>query len=337
MSLEKIIFMKLQRKEFAASVELSKRDSVNSNEGPGYSLFETAKNQLSRSASKNFGFFDNQGEHKQLQGLLKSYQENSIDFASFANKAGEQLQIQLELSETPFTAVLLFAQETILGQEHIYILWLPTSEVIQTGPNLEPYTSEIIEPNKVQYALRLNLDEWDDDESNKYLTILSSRGTKDIAEAFLRFNNFSEGIDTKKQTTEFLDIIDAYGKELDEEQSKEMKTIVIDYCVDQDKIGSPVALDEVSELVSQNEPTKFIEYVHTKQEQPQAELHTDRAALRKYMRFSGRDNSLSISFSAGRYGDDITYDPASDSLIIKKLPKNLKSQFSRYGNKQSDE
>ncbi len=98
-----------------------------------------------------------------------------------------------------------------------------------------------------------------------------------------------------------------------------------------------MVVEQVSELVNQNEPSQFVEYVNAHQEQPEAELHTDRSALRKYMRFSGRDTTLSISFSAGRFGDDITYEPSNDSLVINKLPKNLKSQFSRFGRKNSNQ
>jgi nucleoid-associated protein len=51
------------------------------------------------------------------------------------------------------------------------------------------------------------------------------------------------------------------------------------------------------------------------------------------MRYFGRDNSLSISFSAERFGQDIQYDPAESSLKIAKLPKSLKAQLSNHFDK----
>lgn len=334
MALEKIALVKLQRSDFAGPVKLQKRSDLNANDGAIFSLFETAKHQLNRSASKRFGFFDDSAEHKQFQGLLKSQQEETIDFLSFANKSAEQLQIQLELSETPFTSAFIFAQESLLGQNYLYLLWLPTADVIQTGPDLAPYNAEIIEPSKVQFALRIHIEGWLEADSPKYLTQIASRGSKDLSDAFVRFSNFSEGIDLKQQTTEFLDIVDRFSEEMPEEKAKTMKTAVMEYCVEQDKIGAPVVLDDISEQLDTEAPQKFTEFVTAKQEVPEKEILTDRSSLKKYMRYSGRDNSLSISFSAERYGSDITYDPTTSSLQINKLPKSLKVQLSGFAEKK---
>ncbi|CAA0078964.1 Nucleoid-associated protein YejK [BD1-7 clade bacterium] len=335
MALEKIILLKLQRSEFAGPVNKQQRSELNAADGPIYSLFETAKHQLNKSASKRFGFFDDNAEHKQLIGLLTNWQSETLDLPAMANKAAEQLQIQLELAETPFTATLLFAQESLLGQNYFYLLWLPTSEIIQVGGELEPYVSESIEPTKLQFALRLHIDEWQSSGSPKYLTQLLNRGSKDLAEAFERFSSFTEGLDLKQQTAEFIDIIESYSADMPEEDSKQFKTQVLDYCVDQDKVGNPVKVDELSEAIDQEAPQKFAEFVVKHQEQPEKEIYTDRSSLKKYMRFSGRDNSLSISFNAERFGSDITYEPASGTLSISQLPKSLRTQLSGYADKKA--
>lgn len=335
MALEKIVLVKLKRAEFAGPVTLDKRAALNANDGVIYSLFETAKHQMNRSANKRFGFFDDMAEHKQFIGLLKSEQEENIDFLSFANKACEQLQVQLETAETPFTTALLFAKESLLGQDYLYILWLQTSDIIQIGPDLEPYTSESIEPSKVPFALRIHLNGWQEADSPKYLTQIVSRGSKDLTDAFNRFSNFSEGIDLKQQTTEFLDIVDSFSEELPEEKAKSVKAQIVEYCVEKDKIGEPVVLADISEQLDQHEPKKFTEFVTAKQETPNDEILTDRSSLKKYMRYSGRDNSLSISFSAERFGEDITYDPTRGTLSINALPKSLRAQLSGFANKDS--
>ena len=72
MALEKIVLVKLKRAEFAGPVTLDKRSALNANDGAIYSLFETAKKQMNRSANKRFGFFDESAEHKQFIGLLQS-------------------------------------------------------------------------------------------------------------------------------------------------------------------------------------------------------------------------------------------------------------------------
>lgn len=336
MALEQIVLVKLKRSEFAGPITLDKRSSLNENDGAIYSLFETAKQQLNRSAQKRFGFFDEAAEHKQFIGLLNSLENNSIDFLSFANKSAEQLQVQMETADTPFTAAFIFAQESLLGQNYLYLLWLPTTDIIQTGPDLAPYNSEQIDAAKLPFALRIHLDGLKEKSSPKYLTQITSRGSKDLTDAFNRFSNFTEGVDLKQQTTEFLSIVDKFSEDLPEEKSKQVKTQIIDYCVEKDKIGEPVLLEDISTQLDQHEPKKFTSFVTGEQKTPELEILTDRSSLKKYMRYSGRDNTLSISFSAERYGEDITYDPTTGSLNIHQLPKSLKVQLSGFANKIDD-
>lgn len=333
MSLENAVLLKIQRSEFSGPIQCHKPSKLSATDGVIYSLFEQAKQQMNRSAAKRFGFFDNESENKQIMGLINNWQAKSINFLSFANKSTEYLQQQFEESETPFSASLIFAEESLLGQHYLYCFWLPMVEVIQAGEDLEPYRSESIEASKIQYGIRLHLDEWQSGDSPKYLTMLASKGNKDLGEAFKRFGNFSEGIDLGKQTDEFLQIVDNFSEELPEEQAHSMKAAVIEYCVEQDKVGNPVILEDISEQIDKNSPAKFAEYVTSKQDIPQKELHTDRQSLKRYMRYFGRDHSLSISFSAERFGKDITYNPAGGSLSINKLPKNLKVQLSGYAEK----
>ena len=333
MSLKNALLIKLQRSDFSGPVECRKRSSLNAADGPIFSLFEQAKQQMNRSSAKRFGFFDSASEHQQITGLINNWQAGSIDFLAFANKTAEYLQQQLDESETPFSASLVFAEESLLGQHYLYCLWLPMIEIIQAGDDLEPYRSEYIEPAKIQYGLRLHLDEWQSGDSPKYLTLLASRGNKDLGEAFKRFANFSEGIDLGRQTEEFLQIVESFSDELPEEQARSVKAAVIDYCIEQDKVGNPVVLDDISEQLDTESPHKFAEYVTSKQDIPQKEIHTDRQSLKRYMRYFGRDHSLSISFSAERFGQDINYNPVSGSLAIHKLPKNLKAQLSGYAEK----
>ena len=333
MALEHIVLQRLSRSEYNGPIEVKSRSEENAVDGVAYSIFEQAKQQFNRSASKRFGFFDAEAENKQLIGLINNWQAEQINFASFSAKALLCLQQLLDFSETPFNATLLFAHETLLGQHYLYCLWLPMAEVILTGDDLEPYRTEAVEAHKVHYGLRLHLDAWKDEDSPKYLTQIASRGSKDLAEAFTGFSNFKEGVDLGEQTKEFLQIIEEYADEMPEDEGRQMKTLVLDYCVERDKVGSPVLLDEISEQISDEKPQQFAEFVTAKQHNPDKEIYTDRASLKRYMRYFGRDTSMSISFSAERFGKDITYDPASGSLRIHQLPKSLKVQLSGHHDK----
>jgi nucleoid-associated protein len=332
MPLQDAVLIKLSRRDFAGSVTIYPAKSALPADGPVYSLFEQAKQGLNKSAQKRFGFFDPEAENKQLVGLLHSWQDKGIDFISFANKAGLFLQQMLEQGDTPFEYAVMVAHETVLEQNYLYAMALPMKEMMQLNGELEPVYTEVIDSARLSFALRLHLEQYADG-SPKFLTQLAPKGAKDLNDSFHAFSAFKEGIDIKAQTEEFIHIVDAYTDELDDESQKDMKTQIMSYCVDQDAVGLPVQLNELSEQLDDAAPEKFAEYVATNQQSPSPEVHTDRSALKRYMRYFGRDNSISINFSSERLGSDIFYQPSTGSLRIDNVPKSLKKQLAGFADK----
>ncbi len=332
MPLQDAALVRINRGDFAGAVEIKPSPQALDIEGPVYSLFEQAKQGLNKSAQKRFGFFDPEAEHKQLIGLINNWQEEQIDFLSFANKAALHLQQQLETADTPLDLTVVFAHESVLEQHYLYVLAVPMKEMMQLNGELEPFYTNVVDSARLSYAFRLHIEQYAD-ASPKYLTQVAAKGAKDITESFNAFSNFKEGIDVKAQTEEFINIVDGYAKELDEETEKQVKTQIMEYCVEQDQIGLPVMLEDISEQLDEEAPQKFLEYVTANQQSENREVHTDRAMLKRYMRYFGRDNSLSINFSSERLGNDIFYVPDAGSLRIENLPKALKKQLAGFTNK----
>jgi len=332
MPLKDAVLVKLSRSDFAGPVNIKTCPETLPVEGPIFSLFEQAKQGLNKSAQKRFGFFDTEAENKQLVGLMNNWQAEQMSFLSFANKSAAFLQQQLDTSDTPFEYSVIFAHESVLEQHYLYVLAVPMKEMLQTTDTLEPMYVEVIDSAKLSYALRLHLEQFTDG-SPKYLTQIAAKGAKDINDSFNAFSTFKEGIDVKAETEEFIQIVEGYTKELDEEAQKDVKTQIMEYCVEQDQIGVPVLLDELSEQLDEEAPAKFAEYVSANQQQAKKEIHTDRAQLKRYMRYFGRDNSLSINFSSERLGNDIFYSPDAGSLRIENVPKALKKQLAGFSDK----
>lgn len=338
MALQHILLQKLQRTQHNGDITLHSREQSNRSDGPVYSLFEQARNAMQRSAAKQIGSFDHSSEHGQLIGLINNWQAGSIDFTGFAKRAAQLLQQQLMPTEEPFTAMLLVALETLAGQHYLHLLWLPEQDIITTGSDLEPIAGRMIAADKITYGLNLNLSEWQQDgDASTCLTLLSSRGNKPFSEAFIRFAAFTQRVDSPRQTSEFLAIVDRFSEQLPAEQSQPVKASILDYCVSQDKIGQPVSVKALSARLNEQQPEQFIHFVSEQQQTPQDTVYTHRPSLKRYMRYFGRDHSMSISFSAERIDQDILYDAASGTLHIKKLPKNLKQQLSSAEKDTQDE
>lgn len=335
MALTDVMMQKLERSQYNGDIQILSRSQANAVDGPIYSIFEQARNAFLRNANKQVGTFDSAGEHQQIMALIMNWQQEQIDFAGLSKRLISLLQQQLLPSEEPFTGIIISAIETIAEQQYLSIFWLSEVDVISYTADLEPLSSRMIAAEKVQYGLRLQLDDWQSEEpSTTYLHSLCSRGNKAFSEAFLRFSNFSQRIDNQKQTEDFLQLVENYSQTLEDEQSRPMRSAILDYCIAQDKIGQPIEIEQLSEHINEKEPQHFAQYAE--QQNSNDTVYTHRQSLKRYMRYFGRDSSLSISFSAERMEQDIIYDPMSSSLTIKKLPKSLKQQLTGFGSSNAD-
>ena len=337
MPLNHCILHKIERTAPGGDITTELRSEENSSSGPVFSLFEQLKHSFQRSSQKQFGHFDQTLEDNPLPAWIKEQQEEKIAFTSFSQRYVEDLKIKLDDSEDAFSAHILIAQETVMEQSLFYIFWINHVESIYIDSNGDVANTRYIDTKKVSFAIKLNLAEWLEENSPKYLSMIVSKGDKVLTDAFSRSIGFGTGVDTVKETTSFLAIVDQFTETLPEEKAVETKTKVLDYCVEQDKLGEPVVFEEISQQINESAPMEFSSFVTDKQEIPTPTLNTDRGSLKRYMRFFGRDKNMSISFSSDLFGEHISYEPNSGRLTINTVPKSLKQQLIKHNSPASEE
>jgi nucleoid-associated protein len=106
------------------------------------------------------------------------------------------------------------------------------------------------------------------------------------------------------------------------------KTLV-DYASSQAKLGEPMGLEELSELIDEERPKAFYDHIRNKDYGLSPEIPADKRTLNQFRRFTGRAEGLSISFEAHLLGSKIEYDEEAGTLIIKGLPTSLTDQLKR--------
>ena len=90
-----------------------------------------------------------------------------------------------------------------------------------------------------------------------------------------------------------------------------------------------MALDALSELMDDQAPRAFYDYIRNKDYGLAPEIPADKRTLNQFRRFTGRAEGLSISFEAHLLGSRIEYDEGQDLLIIREVPTQLKDQLKR--------
>ncbi|MGX5175071.1 nucleoid-associated protein [Aliikangiella sp. IMCC44653] len=330
MSIKHCIIHSLKRTAEGAEIKVQKRDNENPAEGPIVSLFTQLKQNFQRSAQRQYGLFDPEQGDNPLPGWLKQLEAEGMSFSNVSHKLVDHLKSKLEEMQEGFSAHIMIAVEELLEESQLYIFWINHTEAQYIDSDLDIDNIEYVDSGKLSFSLKLDFNQWAVENWQQYLSVITGRGNKDIAQAFLQFCGFVSSVNLQQQTDEFLSIVDEYAQNLTPEESKQYKNKIVDYCVEQDMQGNPINLNHLSEELDSSQPEHFAEFVKDKQEEPKEEIYAHRNSLKKFMRFYGREKDLSISFSSDMMGDNVLYDPEKGELTLKVVPKSLKQQLAKY-------
>ena len=334
MAFSHIIAHRIQRAQPTDSANLQLRPDVFSTNGKLEELAYELKVNFIRKGGKFYGRFSSETVEFPFSSWLKEYREERLGFESFTHKAMKQFAYAVEKTENTLDAYVFFLLEKIEAGEILYVFIVEHTNSVYLDAELSISDSHFLNSSQLTLAAKISLNDWDTGDSATYLAIVRERGEKELSDAFNEFVGFSDKHDVKSDTVEFLKIVDNFTESLDENTAKMTRSKVVDYCLEQNKAGKSVVIHDLSNSLSEElktyEPDHFSRYVASSQDQIKAEFIPDTAQVRSYARISGRSDSLSMSFDADLLGNNIHYDAASDSLIIKNLPPALKARLLRH-------
>ncbi len=296
--------------------------------------FREMKHAVMRRFSKDYGrFSDNHIDHP-LSAWLKEFKEEKINFNSFSQKAINHFKIELDKLELPLESLLFFAYEVLEHEELLHIFLLQQTHALQVDSTVTINETYYLDTNNVQLAAKVNITDWLSDDlqrSENALTLLRWRGERELTEVFENFIGFADKVDLRADTEQFLQAVSNYTDNLPEEHIHPTKRKIVDFCLEQDRQGKSVAIDDLSrQLQEESHLPEFKRFVDDTHIFSKKELIPDKSQLRQFVRISGRDEKLSLSFSSSCLGDSIEYDSASDTLTIRNIPSSLKSRLKKH-------
>jgi|GEM_PF-1500151 len=287
-------------------------------------------------ARRQFGHFDSEQQSAPFCRGVSAYRDGETDAQSLGQQLADQFRECLQAIEQPLSWYLWFIIEAHGENEILYVFLFDHEESHHISAQLIAGTVRSINPARLQYAIKIDMAEWRAANSTTYLSYLSPRQQQPVAQAWRNFIGFAEGVDRAAQTEQFLGIIERYADALPAGEEHEYRARVVDYCLDRDRLGEPVELEALSRHVDEAEPEALMRFVSERAEEPVRTLYPDRGRLRRYVRFYGRDQDMSISFSTATLGRHIVYDEAGGTLVIREIPKALKAQLAQYTRRADD-
>ena len=282
-------------------------------------------------AGKGWGFFHAQSGAFPLSGWLQVFVDGG-DFIEFSRTAVEHLTKLMEESNLSVGGHVLFAHYQQGLTDYLVVAMLQHSEGVTVNANLSVTPSKHLDFGNIHLAARINISEWrSNPKSRQYISYLKGSKGRKVTDYFRDFIGCQEGVDGPGETRTLLKAFSDFvtAEDLHEDSAREKTQTLVSYSMAQAKIGEPMSLNELSELLDEERPKIFYDFIRNKDYGLSPEIPADRRILNQFRRFTGRSEGLSISFGAHMLGSKIEYDVETDSLLLRGLPTQLRDQLKR--------
>lgn len=334
MAISAIVAHRIYRHSPGSAFELQLRSEMFATNGKLEELAYELKAQFIRKGGKSYGRFSDEIGEFPLPAWLKDCREDRLSFLSFTHKAMQQFQQSLEKAESLLDAYIFFVEEKLEVGDTLHIYLIEHLSGLYLDGDLAMDESLHLDTNGFNLAAKIQLQDWVDADSTTYLTLIRSRSDKDISEAFTQFIAFTDKQDIKQETAEFLKVVDDFSQTLDEPTARITRSKVVDYCLEQNKAGKTVTIADLSQSLAEEvksyEPERFVRYVESSKPDIKPEFIPHAGQIRSYVRISGRNDNLSMSFASDCLGREIEYDADQDVLTIRNLPPALKARLIKH-------
>lgn len=281
---------------------------------------------------KAWGFFHGESGAFPLSGWLAKVVSGDMQFIDFTRTAVEHLTRLMEESNLSVGGHVLFALYQQGMTDYLTIAILRQAETISVADDLTVSVSHHLDTSALHFAARINLSEWKNNPaSRQYISFIKSKNGKRLSHYFQDFIGCQEGIDSPGETRTllkaFTDFVSA--EDLPSDTASEKSQNLVAYAQAQGKIGEPISLDELSEVLDEDRPKTFADFIRSGDYGIAESFAADKRTLTQYRRFTGRTEGMSISFEAHLLGKRVEFDPDNASLTIKNLPTQLIDQLKR--------
>lgn len=275
---------------------------------------------------REHGSFASDEEGACLARLLQQVDEGRLGFVQLTEAFVQQMLQGIESLNIEFSGHLLFIQEQRHAGDLFYLFVVQHRSSTAIGPDLELQPVHYIDLGASLMVVKVDLSEWKRTGASAYLSLTTPRGNRELSALFRQLTGFGHGVNKVDDTRLFLESVEAFSKSVSDEQATELRHQVVDFCMEQEQQDEPVAMDALSRSLTAVDSGAFSNYLADSLP-GQSELLVDRKSLRQYVKFSGRERDLAISFSSSQLNNRVHYNQDTDTLSVSGLPKALRDQL----------
>ena len=294
-------------------------------------LLQDLNEAYNAKTGKGWGLFHAQSGAFPLSGWLKAFVDGG-DFIEFSTIAVEHLTKLMEESNLSVRGHVLFAHYQQGMTDYLVVALLQHSEGITVNADLSVTPSKHLDFGNINMAARINISEWrNNPKSRQYISYLKGSKGRKATDYFRDFIGCQEGVDGPGETRTLLKAYSDFvtAEDMHEDSAREKTQALVSYSMAQAKIGEQITLDELSELIDEERPKAFYDFIRNKDYGLSEKIPADKRTLNQFRRYTGRSESMSISFEQHMLGSKIEFDKEAGTLILRGLPTQLADQLKR--------
>lgn len=288
------------------------------------------KHAFQRRAGREYGCFTEQQNDAVLPNKLLAMLDGEFNFVAMSVQWMQALKDVLDELDIALHGHVVFMREEHLGDEVFYLFVLSDKQSLVVNSNLEVERTRYVDFGTTLLAAKVELSLWRANASRSYLTLAVPRVANVWVDTFRALCGYSNTVDKKAETESFLQSVSTFAMEIPDDSVSDFQARVVDFCLERDRQGEAVEFDALSGAVAEIDGVdggKFARSIAKEHQGKDKKLHVDRNSLRKFLRFTGREKDLTISFASTQIPDRIQYDKNNDVLTIRGLPKSLREHL----------
>lgn len=327
MNIHHIIVHSIKKEQHqAADIKVNLRQSELTIDKRVVTLVEGIRDVYTNKTGKAFGQL---GEDKFFSTQLHKMYTGQLTFIKFTNQAMKELKAHMAAQSLATGGYLIFADFESHEARHFMVVMLKSKQGLSFDEELGLMDTQHLELDKLHFAAMIDVDVWNSEMAGNNVSFIKGRASATVSDYFKAFLGIQEFSESSTITQHLINAVSNFYRhelQLDNVQVEEYKKRVHDYCHLKHDNEESIFLDELSRFLDEHKPTKFMKYAQKNYEIPN-EFQVDRNRLRKFLRYSGKDQGVSISFTSDAFGKRVKYNPDKDVLTIKQIPKALREQL----------
>lgn len=224
--------------------------------------------------------------------------------------------------------LLVFYEYESRGKAWLALAVLQRADGYNTSEELELEPSQIIDINKLHLGAAINLTDWEEDLSTRYIKFKTGLAAevRDYFEEYIGCQRDKQA--AILETRNLRQAVQDHAKNslsLNEESTQQKVDDAYGFIKEKQKLGEEVRLTDIANRVFPENPDEFLETARNTYDVGE-DVAISSAELKKYLRISGKSGGVSISFERSLLGSKVIYSP-DGKLTFNEIPPALENEI----------